>query len=210
MKKDDFLLALRLRLDEAITYETKSKAILLAKEGLNYAQKLNLPAEIFYFKGQLEILSENYSKALEYFKEAIRLNPKDGAAYNDLALCLAELGLLDEALRYFDQGISVEPDFATIYHNKGWLLNNLGRHSEAIRCFETALSIQPDRAVTYDNLADALYNLGDYHAALKAYEKVLKLLKPGQCRGIRKAILAQIKEIRVKLDLNSTDMHKQR
>lgn len=193
MSKKGDLCGLRIKLDEAITYGTKKEAILAAHKGLKEAQEKELPGEVEYFKGQIQILKKRYVSAIEYFDTAIKYNPKDGAAYNDRALCMVELGIIDEAFIYFDKGIKVEPDYATIYHNKGWLLNNIGCHREAIICFNKALALEPDRPVTYDNLADALYNLSDYKGAQEAYKKVLELLKPSSCRGIKIEIKKKIK-----------------
>ncbi|MDD5167076.1 MAG: tetratricopeptide repeat protein, partial [Candidatus Omnitrophica bacterium] len=123
---------LRAKLDEAITYGTHKEALKLAREGLSDARSKALLGEIEYFKGQLDLLKGNFTSAIEHFDLAVKHNPADGAAYNDRALCMVELGVIDEAFYYFDKGIEVEPDYATIYHNKGWLLNNIGRHSEAI------------------------------------------------------------------------------
>lgn len=191
--------ATRARLDEAITYGTQKIALRIAKEGLREAREKGLPAEVEYFNGQLDLLHENYTSAIEHFDAAIKYNPGDGGSYNDRALCMVELGIIDEALRYFDMGIKVEPDYATIYHNKGWLLNNIGRHKEAIACFRKALALEPMRPVTYDNLADALFNLNDYSGAKEAYLKVLKLLKPRSCLDIRRQIKMKLKEIEEKL-----------
>jgi len=195
MSKHCDLLELRLRLDEAITYGTKKKAMAIARQGLQEAQEKSLPGEIQYFKGQIEILNGNFTAAIERFDAAIKYNPHDGAAYNDRALCMVELGIIDQAFAYFDKGIEVEPDYATIYHNKGWLLNNVGRYTEAISCFRKTLRLEPNRAVTYDNMADALLNLGDYQGSLQAYRKVLDLLKPGSCKEIQEEIIERIKTI---------------
>lgn len=199
MKKKNELLDLRLKLDDAITYGTKLEASKLARKGLALARKKKSAGEVEYFTGQIEILKENFATAIEHFDRAISINPDDGASFNDRALCMVELGILDKAFYFFDMGIRVEPDFATIHHNKGWLLNNLGRYREAIECFNKALALDPVRPVTYDNLADALYNLGDIKGALAAYKKVLELLKPGCCRGIRKEIKKKIEELEVKI-----------
>jgi tetratricopeptide (TPR) repeat protein len=189
----DDLLKIRLLLDEAITYQDDEMARELALEGLRLAQDKTLPlvesgrsilldkellGEIEYFKGQLEILNENFKKAIAHFDRAIKFNPKDGASYNDRALCMIELGIIDGAMEYFDRGIKAEHDFATIHHNKGWLLNKLGRHTEAIRCFKKAIKFDSKRAVTYENLADALYNLGRPKDSIRAYKKALNLLNP--------------------------------
>ena len=203
MSKNSYLLDLRIKLDEAITYGSQRQALLLAKKFLKEAIKKSLAGEIEYFKGQVEMLKGNLVSAIEHFDAAVKHNSKDGAAYNDRALCMVELGIIDEAFLYFDKGIEVEPDYATIYHNKGWLLNNIGRHSEAITYFKKALKLEPLRAVTYDNLADAYFNLFDYANALEAYRQVLKLLKPGSCRGIRGEIRKKIKLI-----IRSRNAHK--
>lgn len=189
------LLKIRIDLDEAITYGDREDAIKIARKGLARARESLLSGEVQYFLGQIELLKENYKKAIQYFDQAVKHNPKDGAAYNDRALCMVEMGIIDEAFIYFDKGIEVEPDYATIYHNKGWLLNNIGRYTEAIVYFKKALSLEPQRAVTYDNLADALFNLGVYAKALSAYRRVLELLKPGYCQEIKEEILEQIKLI---------------
>lgn len=193
------LTGLRQKLDEAITYGSYREAVKLAKRALRQAKERGLPGEIEYFNGQIEILKENFATAIEHFDRAIKYNSKDGAAYNDQALCMVEMGIIDEAFYYFDKGIEVEPDYANIYHNKGWLLNNIGRHTEAIECFKQVLRLEPDRAVTYDNLADALFNLADYKGALQAYKKVLALLGKGRCREIIKQVVKRIKLIEGKL-----------
>ncbi len=187
---------LRRRLDDAITYGTKKKSLCIAREGLRAALESGIGSEIEYFKAQVHIVNGNFAEAIGHLDKAVALNPADGAAFNDRALCMVELGIIDAALPYFDLGIKAEPDYATIYHNKGWLLNNIGRHTQAVACFRKALELEPGRAVTYDNLADALANLGDIDAAISSYEKVLELLRPGECRGIRKQIISRIKELR--------------
>jgi tetratricopeptide (TPR) repeat protein len=199
MSRDNEFSDLRARLDEAITYGAHEDALHLARQGIESALARNSPGEIEYFKGQEGLLNNNFTGAIEHFDAALKHNPSDGAAYNDRALCMVELGIIDEAFYYFDKGIEVEPDYATVYHNKGWLLNNIGRHSEAIWYFKKALELDPRRPVTYDNLADALLGLLDYQGALRAYRKVLELLKPGSCHEIRQEIARQIKAIEDKL-----------
>jgi tetratricopeptide (TPR) repeat protein len=195
MNKHCELLELRLALDEAITYKTKTQALGIARQGIREARAKGLAGELEYFQGQMDILKGNFVSAIEHFDAAVKYNPSDGASYNDRALCMVELGIIDEALAYFDKGIEVEPDYATIYHNKGWLLNNIGRHTEAIRCFQKALELEPERPVTYENIADALYNLKDYPGALAAYRKSLAYLKPDYCPSIKRQIAARVKEL---------------
>ncbi len=198
IKKMDEFGELRKKLDDAITYGQEKLARNFAYEGLNEAREKGLPGEMEYFKGQLEILDENYFEAIKHFDMAVKYNPKDGASFNDRALCMVELGIIDDSFVYFDKGIEVEPDYATVYHNKGWLLNKIGRYKEAIECFKKALELEGDRAVTYENFADALDNMGDYKAALSAYKKAISLLKPDYS-DIKEQLVAQMKEVKKKI-----------
>jgi len=192
------ILRIRLELDQAITYDDLERAKQLVRIGLGIAKDKELLGEIEYFKGQIEILNENYLKAIEHFDKAITHNPSDGASYNDRALCMIEIGVIDRAFVYFDKGIEVEPDFATIYHNKGWLLNKIGKHKEAITYFNKALELDKSRAVTYENLADAYLQIADYKSALEAFDKALGVLSP-QYQQIKDELLNKIKVLRDKI-----------
>lgn len=194
----DEILQIRLDLDEAITYGDLEKAKKLADSGLALSLNKNNSAEAEYFKGQIEILNENYLKAIEHFDQAVKYNSKDGASYNDRALCMVELGVIENAFTYFDKGIEAEPDFATIYHNKGWLLNKIGRYDEAIECFKKALELDPNKAVTYENLADSHYKKGDKKTALECLNEALNLLNP-EYLNIREELLERTRMIEKQL-----------
>ena len=130
---------IRFLLDDAITYGDLPAAKGLVEKGLCIAQERQWIAEEMYFKAQREIIEENDRDAILYLDLAIKHNPCDGAAYNDRALCMIELGMTQEAFSYFDQGIACEPDYANVYHNKGWLLNKLGQHAQAVSFLKKAL-----------------------------------------------------------------------
>ena len=190
---------LRRRIDEAITYGRFELAVSLTQEGLRLARQKELLGEIEYFQGQAEILSGNYYEAIGHFDQAIKYNPHDAAAFNDRALCMVELGIIDEAFYYFDKGIEAEPDYATIYHNKGWLLNKIGRHTEAIEYFKKTLEIDPARAVTYENLANALTSLSDYQGALGCYRQAINLLK-ADYSDIKEQIISEMRLVEAKIN----------
>jgi Flp pilus assembly protein TadD len=197
---DNKILRIRLDLDEAITYNDIDKAKQLAQAGLHAAKDKELLGEVEYFQGQIEIINENYAKAIEHFDRAIEFNPKDGASYNDRALCMVELGVIDEAFEYFDRGIQAEPDFATIYHNKGWLLNKVGRHKEAIDNFNKALELDESRAVTYENLSDAYFLSNDFTSALVYLRRALDVLNPVY-EHIREELLSKVKDVETRIAL---------
>lgn len=166
-------------LDDAITYDNADRARELAREGLMAALYDENMGEVGYFRAQFAIIDETYSEAIRWLDLAIRLNPSDGAAYNDRALCRMETGEpREEVLADFDKGIAVEPDYATILHNKGWYLIRLKEPENAIPYLKHALSLEPERAVTYENLADAYLHLQRPREAALAYHEALRYLDP--------------------------------
>lgn len=197
MSLENILLAYRIQLDEALTFQDFPLAEKIADLALHLAEKQENLAEMFYFRGQLEMLDQNYTQAIISLSRAVSINTKDGAAFNDMALCLTELGMIQEALLFFDKGISVEPDYPNIYHNKGWLLSQLGHYSEAITLFSKALSLDPRRAVTYENLGFSLENLGRTEEAAAAYQKALDFVKSNY-PGIREEIQERMDRLRHK------------
>jgi tetratricopeptide (TPR) repeat protein len=164
-------------IDEAITFNDLVAAKKLIRQGLALAEQKECLGEMMYFKAQYAIVDEKFSEAIIYLDKAIANNPEDGAAYNDKALCLSELGRIEGVRELFDKGIAVEPDYATIHHNKGWFLNKLGQHEQALVCFQKALEIEPDRAVTYENMANTYENMGNKDEALRCYKEALRSTK---------------------------------
>ena len=193
MNHPDFT-QLRRLIDDAITFNDLKQAKKLALEGLDMAQEMEILGEQMFFRAQLEIIDDHFEEAIKYLDKAIKYNSLDGAAFNDRALCMIELGIIDGVLKYFDKGIEVEPDYETIYHNKGWFLNKLGQHQESLDLFNKALELEPNRAVTYENIGNAYENLGRIDEAIVAYNKALSLIDPS-FEDIKKQINGRIERL---------------
>jgi tetratricopeptide (TPR) repeat protein len=181
-------------IDAAITFDDLVAAKKFIRQGLRLAEQKECLGEIMYFKAQHAIVDEDFAGAIIYLDKAIAYNPEDGAAYNDKALCLSELGRIEGVRELFDKGIAVEPDYATIHHNKGWFLNKMGQHGEALACFQRALEIEPGRAVTYENMANTYENMGLKDEALRSYKEALRSTKYSFA-AIKDQIKSQIKRL---------------
>ena len=193
MNHPDFT-QLRRLIDDAITFNDLKQAKKLALEGFNMAQEKEVLGEQMFFCAQLEIIDDHFEEAIRYLDKAIKYNASDGAAFNDRALCMIELGIIDGVLKYFDKGIEVEPDYETIYHNKGWFLNKLGQHSQALDLFNKALELEPNRAVTHENIGNAYENIGRIDEAIVAYNKALSLIDPS-FEDIKKQLNSRIERL---------------
>ncbi|NLJ46601.1 MAG: tetratricopeptide repeat protein, partial [Treponema sp.] len=76
-------------------------------------------------------------------EKAIELGAEDADAYNELAICLLELGEYRECRRRLEAALRLEPDNVKIVSNLGTLALKQGRPDEAERFFRTALELDP-------------------------------------------------------------------
>jgi Flp pilus assembly protein TadD len=175
----------RRALDCDITYFHFKKAQKRIGKCLKAARESGDIFFLNYFQAQKEILRENFRLAIYFIDKALLQRPGDGCAYNDRALCLAELGRPAAALDWFNFGIKRDVNCVALYHNKGWLLNSLGRHGQAIVCFHKVLELDPQRPEALYSLADSYCQRGETARARAYFKKVLKLLhgKSAYMRG---------------------------
>lgn len=182
-------------LDREITFfhfgRAKKKIAMCLKE----ADKTNNTFFRYYFLAQFAILKENFRTAIRYLDYAIEIRNNDGCAYNDKALCLADLGEYTKSLVCFDEGIKKDKGCVSLYHNKGWLLNSLGRYRESLLCFKKALELDEDRPEALFSLADTCHHLGDIDSAGRYFKKSLSLIK-GRCAFMRRETLKRLRTLR--------------
>ncbi|MDP2923410.1 MAG: tetratricopeptide repeat protein [Candidatus Omnitrophota bacterium] len=185
----------RKRLDREITFFHFKRAKQRASRCLDLAIKTGDNFFFFYFLAQRYILREDFHSAIKYLDYCLRIRGKDGCAYNDKALCLAELGKHKEALVCFDEGIRRDRDCASLYHNKGWLLHSLEKFTQALLYFKKALEIEPDRVESLFSLADTYTYLGESMKAKEYFQKAIFQIR-GKCAYIYKQILKRLKNIK--------------
>ncbi|HEX7878904.1 MAG TPA: tetratricopeptide repeat protein [Candidatus Eisenbacteria bacterium] len=95
------------------------------------------------------------SSATRAYETAIRQDPNDAAALNNLGLLRMNDDRNDEAERFLKQALAVRPRFSEAWNNYGTLLQKLGRYDEAIEAFQSSLSIG-ETAIAHRNMAGLL------------------------------------------------------
>ena len=83
----------------------------MSKGDKEMAQKIGrISAEQYYKKG-VSLLGQNrLEESIEYFEQAIKINPNQASAHNNLGIALARLGQLDRAIEHFKIAIRLRPD----------------------------------------------------------------------------------------------------
>ena len=92
-----------------------------------------------------------YEQAIEYYDNALEIDPKYALALSNKGATLDKLGKYKEAIECYDKALEIDPKYALALSNKGWALHNLGKYEQAIEYYDNALEI--DR-----NFDQALYN----------------------------------------------------
>ncbi|XP_071987465.1 uncharacterized protein [Engystomops pustulosus] len=83
----------------------------------------------------------NYTKAIELFSEAIRLDPKDYRYFGNRSYCYEQLELYPKALVDADVSIQLSADCPKGYFRKGRALKGCNRFAEAEDAFKMVLQL---------------------------------------------------------------------
>ena len=114
-------------------------------------------------------------KAIEAYKESIRLNPGDSYARNNLGVAYINGGFLDDAISAFMESMKLNPAQFNIYSNIGGAYFMKKSYDEAIRYFNESLRLNPFFMDAYSNMAITYFMKGMYYEAKRTYEKALEL-----------------------------------
>lgn len=111
-------------------------------------------AEMVYAKGLPFLWKEEYKKALLYFEEAVKKNPRYAEAYFQIGYCNAQLGRYQEALEGYKEAILIKPDFVIAHFYLALSHLELGDKNSALGEYRILKNL--DR-----NYANDLFNMID-------------------------------------------------
>ncbi|MGB8936142.1 MAG: tetratricopeptide repeat protein, partial [Candidatus Nitrosopolaris sp.] len=145
------------------------------KAGDIQLSRTELSVNEIILKGNESYNRGDYSIALDYYDQAIKIDPNDTDAWNNKGSALNNLGQYYEAIECCDRTIKIDPNLAAAWINKGNALDDLGQYNEAIECYDRAIKIDPNLAAAWINKGNALYNLGQYYEAIECYDRAIKI-----------------------------------
>ncbi len=117
---------------------------------------------------QLGLLEQGKGKgqeALEHFRMAARVEPKNASVRNALGQALLKRGEAKEGEQEFRAATAADPAFAGGHHNLGLAVAAQGRFDEALGHFRKGLEHEPDDARGLTHLGQALAETGDLPGA---------------------------------------------
>ena len=106
------------------------------KAGDVQVSHIELSVKEIILKGNEHFGRGQFSIALDYYDQAIKIDPNYTDAWNNKGNALGDLGKYNEAIECYDRAIEIDPNFARPWNNKGNVLHNLGKDDEAIECYD--------------------------------------------------------------------------
>jgi tetratricopeptide (TPR) repeat protein len=129
----------------------------------------------FNNRGAAEISKRDYQRAIQYFNQAIGLNPSQPEAYIGQGIAYSELGNNLQAIQHYDKAIQLNSNFAEAYYNRGLSHYELGNEEKALEDYNLAIQNQPNYAQAYLERGGAHYALNNPSAAMADFQKAAQL-----------------------------------
>ncbi len=136
---------------------------LCAKESSNI-DHWNLAGDIY-----LQTLS--WDKAINAYKEAIKLSPSNAHALLNIGRANHFLGDIVSAEKYFLAIVRNNPNDDVAYAELGTLYTNQNKPDKAVKFYYTASNLKPNNSVYLCNLGHALQTKHCYEEAINLYER---------------------------------------
>jgi tetratricopeptide (TPR) repeat protein len=127
--------------------------------------------------GLAPILSEKglYGAAEAHFRAAVRLNPENALARDDLGRLLDLQGRYKEAIEQYGQALRVDPDDASAHSRLGVCLARSGDLVRSAEHFRRAVQLRPRSTSDLKNLGVALEKLNKGSEAIACFRRAVEI-----------------------------------
>ncbi len=131
--------------------------------------------DILYHIAMAYVQAGDIQKAVEYFEDAVKVNPENEAALYELGFFCDQQGDFDKSIAYYNSYLDIDPFNFSTWFNLGITYNKAGKHDKAIEAYEFALALNDNFNQALFNIANAFANSGKYKEAIKRYNQYIKL-----------------------------------
>ena len=129
--------------------------------------------EVYLALGVEFLNEEKPDDAIYYLKKAIKINPRNEVALNELSLCYDLTNKAEEAISFFLDYIDEFPYSYYAWFNLGLAYNRFGLFEKAIEAYDYAIVINDKFSSAYFNKANSLAQLEKYREAIEVYKETL-------------------------------------
>ncbi len=134
----------------------------------------HLPAA-YVSLGRLHSATAKHDLALQEFKKALGINPRDAQAITGMAHEYESVGRLEDAENGYKRAIALRPDYWEGYNALGSFYYGQKRFGDAIAQFQKVVELTPDNSAAHSNLGAQYQNVADYPKAEEEFKKSIAL-----------------------------------
>ncbi|WP_027000938.1 tetratricopeptide repeat protein [Eisenibacter elegans] len=130
--------------------------------------------QLYIYRGQAYLYTENYEEAEQDLLKAITINPRSLDAYQTLCLLYTQLDWFDEAQDAIQKALEIGPQVAENYYYAAELALAMNDFAQAHQAINTALKFgkSPQEQTQYERLRIRIfYTQGQYPAVIHAYQQ---------------------------------------
>jgi len=132
-------------------------------------------SESLYGEGLIAYEEGKLPTSLKRFKEVLKLDPRNSAAWTNSGIVLDELGRNEEAVAAYREALRLNPKNVLALCNLGVAYDRGGDLILALDAYNKALAIDPKCEEALFNRGNAYDDLGELENALASYEAALEL-----------------------------------
>ena len=128
----------------------------------------------FLFLGEVHVAEGNLAKANEAFEQALKLDPTNVAALENLGNYYA---MIDppKALVYYQRYLDVNPNDAEVYFQMGEVRRKMGKLKEALADYQKSAALDPGELAPPLAMADLFEEQHSTAAAIEQYQRCVQL-----------------------------------
>ena len=147
----------------------------LAEETKDLENKEDKNAFDYFLLGNNLYYEKQYEEAINSYKKAIKINPKDYRSYFNIAVVYGEQKEYKKSISFYEKVIEINPKDDGAYNNMGRAYFELEKYKEAITFYEKAIEINPNDDRIYYNMGITYVKLKEYEEAIVFYKKAIDL-----------------------------------
>jgi serine/threonine-protein kinase len=116
-----------------------------------------------------------YEDAVQKFREALQIDPKNSAAYTELGSCFEKSEKFAQAEGSYKKAIKTRPYYSKGYHTLGYFYYVHGRLPEAESMFRKATELSPGNTSSLLGLGGVYFLRGRYDQAEATFKKIIAI-----------------------------------
>lgn len=106
-------------------------------------------------KGNAAFSEQRFQDAIDFFSQAIAIDPRNHVLYSNKSAAEASLGDYDSALESAKKCVEIKPDWGKGYSRLGAAYHGLQQYDEAVSAYQEGLKLDPNSEVLKSGLQEA-------------------------------------------------------